>query len=45
MKILRKTASPAKLPNVRGYGVLNRTGSASVAALFDARRKASKTQK
>lgn len=45
MKILRKTASPANLPNVRSYGVLNRSGNASVSALFDARRRANKTQK
>ena len=45
MTIIRKTASPAKLTNVRTFGVLARTGGVSVAAHYDARRKAGKIQK
>ncbi|WP_421790742.1 hypothetical protein [Hyphobacterium sp.] len=45
MTILRKTASPVKLPQVRSFGVLSRTGGQSVAALYDARRRAEKARK
>lgn len=45
MTIIRKTAAPVKTPSVRGFGVLARTGGQSVAALYDARRRAEKAQK
>lgn len=46
MTIVRYTPSPAvKSASLRTPGILNRTGGASVAQIFDARRKATKTQK
>ena len=45
MTIIRKTASPVKMPNIRGFGILAPTGGRSVAALHDARRRAEKSQK
>lgn len=46
MTIIRYTPTPAvKSMGLRSPGILNRTGGASVAQLFDARRKAAKTQK
>jgi len=45
MTIIRKTASPTKYPAVRSFGVLARTGGQSVAALYDAHRRAAKTHK
>lgn len=44
MTLIRKTASPVPMPRVRSFGILHRTGGASVASLYDARRRAEKAK-
>ena len=44
MTIIRKITPPVRLPDIRSFGVFNRTG-VCVSVLHDARRRAEKAQK